>query len=67
MKTETQQTPITREQWLERCAARFISVAAVGKQDAHDLAESQLENLKDDLTENPEQAADDELSYWTAD
>jgi hypothetical protein len=55
----------TREQWLERCAARFRSVCpSMSVEDAKGLAESQLENLNDDLTENPEDAADDEMSYW---
>jgi hypothetical protein len=61
-----QPTP-TREQWLARCAARFASVAAIEEPGATELAEIQLENLKGDLTENPEEAADDEMSYWTAD
>jgi hypothetical protein len=62
-----QETPLTREQWLERCAARFRSVAAMKPELARSFAETQLESLKDDLTENPEDAADDEMSYWTAD
>jgi hypothetical protein len=32
-----------------------------------DIAESQLENIGGDLTEDPEQAADDEMSCWTPD
>lgn len=58
---------ITREVWLQRCVARLMERAGLGRDDAMLLAESQLENLKDDLSENPEDAADDELSYWTAD
>lgn len=54
------------EQWLERCAARFQAVASVAPGLAMNMAKSQLENLKDDLTENPEEAADDEMSYWTS-
>ncbi len=58
---------LTREEWLARCAARFVEKANAPEQLARDMAESQLENLKDDLTENPEEAADDEMLYWTED
>ena len=64
---EAGQPALTREQWLARCAARFREVAAVETPGDMELAEAQLENLKDDLTENPEDAADDEMSYWSAD
>lgn len=57
-------TGLSREQWLARCATRFRLAAAVPPDEAMSLAESQLEILDDDLTESPEQAADDELSYW---
>lgn len=60
-------TALSREQWLARCAAHFQKVAALAEPSAMDLAESQLETLKGDLSENPEQAADDEMSYWTKD
>jgi hypothetical protein len=50
-----------------RCAARFCDVAGLYEHLAISLAESQLENLSGDLSENPEQAADDEMSYWTDD
>jgi hypothetical protein len=32
-----------------------------------EYAQAQLESLKGDLTENPEDAAEDEMSYWTPD
>lgn len=58
---------MTKELWLERCANKLVAVANVETALALDIAESQLENLKGDLTEDPEEAADDELSYWTPD
>lgn len=64
--TETKQE-LTREQWLARCAAHFQKVAALDESLAIDMAKAQLETLKGDLSENPEQAADDEMSYWTPD
>lgn len=56
-----------RALWLDRCAARFCQEAGLPRDMAMEMAESQLENLKGDITESPEQAADDEMSYWTAD
>lgn len=50
---------LNREQWLGRCAARFRVVARLDAGLAMQMAEAQLENLKGDLAENPEQAADD--------
>jgi hypothetical protein len=58
---------LTKEQWIERCAKRLQEVAHLDAGMAHYIAESQLENLRGDLTENPEDAADDEISYWTPD
>lgn len=58
----------TREQWLERCAAHFIrACVSMPHEEAMGLAESQLENLGGDLTESPENAAEDEMSYWGQD
>lgn len=56
--------PISREDWLNRCAARLIERAALTREVALDIAEAQLENIKEDLTENPEDMADEELSCW---
>lgn len=58
---------LTREQWLERCAARLRDRGGMVPDVAMLTADAQLENLNEDLTENPEQAADDEMSYWTED
>lgn len=60
-------TPLPEEQWLSRCAARLQERAELNPVVAMDIAKSQLENLNGDLTENPEEAAEAELSYWTAD
>lgn len=51
--------------WLKKCAARFQERAGVSEKEARSLAKSQLENLKGDLTEDPVDAADDEMSCWT--
>jgi hypothetical protein len=58
---------LNREEWLWRCAVRFMQISAVNLRKARMLAETQLENLNGDLSESPEDAADDEMSYWGAD
>lgn len=55
---------ISREQWLERCATVLREKGGLDPLVALNVAESQLENCDGDLTENPEDAADDEMSYW---
>lgn len=57
---------LTREQWLGRCIDRFQRKAGLSPKIARQCAEAQLEADKDDPTERtPEDAADDEMSYWT--
>lgn len=60
-------SPSSTKQWLERCAARLREIGLSDRGMAFDVASSLLENLNGDLAENPEEAADDEMSYWTAD
>lgn len=60
-------TPAEEERWLERCAARLHAVGGLDPAVAFSTAESQLENLNGDLSESPEEAADDEMSYWGED
>lgn len=59
--------PITYDEWIERCAKVLRERGGLEPAVAQQIADSQLENLGGDLTENPEQAAEDEMSYWTAD
>jgi hypothetical protein len=58
---------LSRDEWLSRCAAHFVKRAAFDAALAMEYAQAQLESLKGDLTENPEDAAEDEMSYWTPD
>lgn len=53
-----------KEEWIRRCAARYEERAGLHCLQACDIAEACLENLDGDLTENPEDAADEDLSYW---
>lgn len=57
----------TRDEWLERCAAVLRVRGGMTPDDALKTAEAQFENIGSDLTENPEDAAEDEMSYWTED
>lgn len=51
-------------EWLSRCAAQYMKRIGMSEEDARDAAKAALENLDNDLTENPEDAADEDLSYW---
>lgn len=56
---------LTRGQWLKRCAAVFIQEGLVGPDFATEMAEICLnDTFEGDLTENPEDAAREEMSYW---
>lgn len=56
---------MTQEEWIARCAARLNSRSGMPVDEAKDVAESCLENLDYDLSESPEDAADEEMSCWT--
>jgi hypothetical protein len=56
---------ITRDEWVARCAARLIERGVTEDLHPHSIADACLETLDEDLTESPEEAADEELSYWT--
>lgn len=59
---------MTRDEWLERYKRRFVEVA--GLTDAQALACSQAESfevLAEDYDDDPEGAADMEMSYWEPD
>ncbi len=53
-----------KEGWLTKCAARFETRGGLPLKQARDFAESALENLDGDLTENPEEAADEDMTRW---
>ena len=60
--------PLRRDVWLERYARRFVEVGACDEAGA--LACSQAESfevLSDGYEDDPEGAADMEMSYWEAD
>jgi len=54
-----------RKEWLERCAARFVERAEVSQEFAAECALAAYEEgdeIYEDFT--PEEAADEEMSYW---
>lgn len=53
-----------KEEWLMKCAARFETLGGLHIKQARDFAEAALENLDGDLTENPEEAADEDMTRW---
>lgn len=55
---------ITKTEWLSRSAARFQQRCGMEATEAMKVAEASLENLDSDLTENPEDAADEDLTRW---
>jgi hypothetical protein len=56
---------MTEKLWIIKCAAQFRKVyPSIGISDASDLAEMCFEDANGDLTEVPEDCADDEMSEW---
>jgi hypothetical protein len=55
---------LTEEEWLTRFAARLMQRAEVAKETADQCAVASLPGYRDDFSEEPEEAADEELSYW---
>ncbi|MCA8293350.1 hypothetical protein LGN19_06030 [Burkholderia sp. AU30198] len=65
-QTPIEPKPMTDEQWLRRCAARFVRRGNVDPHIAASYAEAAFENVADFGFENdPEGAADCEMSYWS--
>ncbi len=53
-----------KQEWLDACAAQFIRRAKMLPEDATHHASVCLESVNGDLTESPEDAADEEMSNW---
>lgn len=59
---------MTREEWLDRCAARYRDLGFMTWNLSRDLADLALQEDHDgDFFEDPEGAADEDMSYWTDD
>jgi hypothetical protein len=59
---------IPKEEWLSRYKAQFVKVAGVTAEYAEDCASADtFEVLSDGFEDDPEGAADSEMSYWDDD
>lgn len=54
---------ISRKEWVERCANRYIEVAGLDVYDAYSCALQYWEEIGHES--NPEEAADEDMSYWS--
>ncbi|HLZ49249.1 MAG TPA: hypothetical protein VKP61_00725 [Candidatus Acidoferrum sp.] len=57
---------LTPDRWLQRYEARLIEKAHVSKQTAFELSHATpFLELSDGFEDDPEEAADEEMGYWT--
>lgn len=54
-----------RDQWIERCAQRYIERARIPAEDARTFAEACWDQRTSD-DDSPVDAADEDMSYWEA-
>lgn len=60
-ENERQKT-ISEEEWMRRLRARFVKIAGEGADDVADAVA--YEEWRDGWEDDPEGAADEEMSYW---
>jgi hypothetical protein len=53
-----------KQEWLQKCAARFAERSGIHPDDAKYDAEMCLGMVGGDLTEDPDEVADEEMSNW---
>lgn len=62
---------MTKSEWIAQCAARYISRAELSQEDANAAALACWEGLEvqddDEIAADPQEYADDDMSYWTDD
>jgi len=56
-----------KEEWLKRCEAQFDKRVQDDKANWKDAAEACYDSMHDDFQDDPEGAADEEMSYWDDD
>jgi len=57
-----------KDEWLRRCSVQFQTITGLPEKDAAYLAIIELEEDVDgDFADDPEGAADSEMSYWDDD
>jgi hypothetical protein len=57
---------VTQSEWIDRCANRFIERSRIDKETARSFAEACYEMRKGFFDDEPEDAADSDMSYWEA-
>lgn len=57
---------VLARRWIDRCAKRYEERGGVDSKTARDFAHACWENRLDD-DESPEDAADEDMSYWEND
>lgn len=61
-------TPLTQDEWLRRYKQRFIDRADLTETQAQACSEAEsFETLSEFFEDDPEGAADEEMSYWDGD
>ncbi|HEY7821926.1 MAG TPA: hypothetical protein VIG24_03790 [Acidimicrobiia bacterium] len=56
---------LSREEWLRRCATEYKRLAETDDRFAMECAEATLGALDDGLLADPEEAAREDMSYWS--
>ena len=56
---------MTKQEWLERYTLEFMRAAKLCRHDAEDCSEAvDYEEVRDGFEDDPEGAAQEEMSYW---
>jgi len=54
---------MNKEEWIKRCEAQFDKIVPNDKANWKDAAEACFDTYAEDFPEDPEDAADEEMSY----
>jgi hypothetical protein len=69
--TFNEEKNMTKSEWISRCAAQYVKRAGLTQEQASEAALACLEGLEvqddDEIAADPEDYADDDMSYWTHD
>jgi len=60
----SEDTEMNKEQWLERCSQQYLKRGIISEDKARLWADACWHQLDGDLTESPEDAADDDFNAW---
>jgi hypothetical protein len=57
---------VTQQEWLERYKRQFVAIAGVTPAQAEVFADEPFEQISEFFEDDPEGAADEEMSCWEA-